>query len=204
MRTALHIALLTAGFATIWLVVDYGVADAALQGGLRGGRRLQQQQQQQTNNTASLVNFMIRCLFGVVYYFLIVKNYPPLAGSAPSDAARTIQGKNAISGMLDASCPNCFHALCCTGARGAHTLHSTGVMEYWPAFILMMLCPCCTLCYTNSSTDLNVKLGGAQQSIVSACLCSWCCGCCMIAQDAESLDQITGARTGIIGVQGGV
>merc|ERR1711972_654062 len=101
-------------------------------------------------------------------------------------------GQNAISACFSSSLTIILLSYCCRGPRGAHTLHSTGVIEYWPACVLMTFFPCLTLCYTNSFTDLNQKLGGRPQNPLAACCCACCCFLCLIAQDAESLDKCSG------------
>merc|ERR1712203_656659 len=106
---------------------------------------------------------ILQLLWGVVYYFFIIKNYPMLTERQPTEKASDIQNKVAFCGCLDASCDNMCLSLCCFPGRQAQTMHSTGVMDYWPSLILMVLCPFCTLCYTNSCTPLNEKLGGKQQ-----------------------------------------
>merc|ERR1712096_400889 len=91
-------------------------------------------------------------------------------------------------------------AFFCPGPRAAHTFHSTGVVGYWPSLIFMSCCPCCTLFAANSITELNVTLGGEKRNCCMSCLCSFFCSCCVIAQDAATLDMITGMETGLIGV----
>merc|ERR1719198_2517917 len=93
------------------------------------------------------------------------------------------------------SAPNCMLSWCCTGPRAAHTFHSIGLMNYWVGLILMSCCPCCTLMYTNGCTDMNVRLGGSKQNPLEAAICAWCCTCCLVAQDAQSLDYVTGMET---------
>jgi len=143
---------------------------------------------------------LVQFLFGVIYYFLIVTKYPKLNGLHPTPEAIKLQSENAVSATLQSSFPNCFYSLCCSGPRAAHTFHSTGVLDYWPGCIAMSLFPCCTLWVVNSFTDLNTKLGGVKDNIFMGLICACCCSCCVIAQDAESLDMITGARTNFCGV----
>jgi len=143
---------------------------------------------------------IVQFLFGVIYWFLIVSKYPKLEGLQPTPEAIKLQSENEVSATLQTSCPNCFFSLCCSGPRAAHTFYSTGVLDYWPGCIAMSLFPCCTLWIVNSFTDLNEKLGGVKKNLFMGLLCACCCSCCVIAQDAESLDLITGARTNLCGV----
>jgi len=142
----------------------------------------------------------VQFLFGVIYYFLIVAKYPKLDGLQPTPEAIKLQSENEVSATLEASFPNCFFSWCCSGPRAAHTFHSTGVLDFWPGCVAMSLCPCCTLWLVNSFTDLNAKLGGVRQNIFMGLVCACCCSCCLISQDAESLDMITGAKTKLCGV----
>merc|ERR1719337_292085 len=95
---------------------------------------------------------------------------------------------------------NLFLSWCCTGPRAAHTFYTTIGFNYWAGCFLTSLFPCCTLWYFNSFTDLNERLGGEKRSAVMGLICACCCSCCVIAQDAEALDKITGARTQLCGV----
>lgn len=148
-------------------------------------------------------NFMI-LLFAVLYYFLIVRKYPKLPDgdwvSAPV-AAREYKSLNEINAARTASCPVCFHALCCFAPRAAHTFHSAGIMEYWCGCILMQCFPCCTLFCMNQFTTLNERLGGTKRNLCLGALCTFCCSCCVVTQDAQTLDMITGATTGLCGVK---
>merc|ERR1719220_2832052 len=65
----------------------------------------------------------------------------------------------------------------------------------------MTLCPCLTLYFMNSCSNLNENLGGRKKDCCSGMICAFCCSCCVIAQDAESLDMATGARTKCCGVE---
>lgn len=143
---------------------------------------------------------LIQFLFGAIYYFLIVAKYPKINGLQPTAEAIKLQSENEVSASLKASYPNCFFSYCCSGPRAAHTFHSTDTMDFWPGCIAMSLFPCCTLWLVNSFTDLNAKLGGVKKDFFMGLICACCCSCCVIAQDAESLDMITGARTNLCGV----
>merc|ERR1712146_299829 len=96
---------------------------------------------------------------------------------------------------MEASCPIKTYSCCCYAARAAHTLNATKTLDYWPALAAMVCCPFCTIFYARSFTDMNVKLGGHEKDCLTGCLCSFFCGCCSIAQDAESLDLATGVKT---------
>jgi len=74
-----------------------------------------------------------------------------------------------------------------------------GILNYWVSLILSIWAPCPLLCAVNSFTELNVKLGGQKQNMCMACLCSMFCSCCLITQDAESLDCMLGVKGSIIG-----
>jgi len=144
---------------------------------------------------------VIQLLFGVLYYFLIVSKYPMLDGAKPTPEAVELQELDAVHATMRTSLPNCLLSWFCTGPRAAHTFHSVGVIDYWPGCILMSLFPCCTLWAANSFTDLNEKLGGQKEGIFNGLVCAFCCSCCVVAQDAQSLDLIMGVDTGFFGVE---
>lgn len=140
----------------------------------------------------------LQALFAIVYYWLVVKHYPPL--SSPTPASSQLQAMFAPMATCRASPYNCLLSWCCSQARAAHTFSRTWTLDYWLGCLLMFICPCCTLCYTNACTDLNPKLGGEPVNPLWSALTAWFCPCCVIAQDAESLDAATGAKTEFCGV----
>jgi len=146
-----------------------------------------------------LTPVMGQFLFGILYYCFVASRYPRLY--APSQASARLQQENEVMATSQTSCANCCLAWCCAPARAAHTFDATSTCSYWPSLCLMSLCPCLTLFYVNSCTDINPKLGGQPKGCFMGLLCTFLCSCCVIAQDAESLDAATGASTGCCGVQ---
>mmetsp|Transcript_134688 Transcript_134688/g.245767 ORF Transcript_134688/g.245767 Transcript_134688/m.245767 type:complete len:244 (-) Transcript_134688:41-772(-) len=149
--------------------------------------------------TSYMTRVATQLLLGLFYYTVIVSKYPSFLGE-PTPAAKKLQAINEIRASCEVSLPNCIFSLCCSGARAAHTFYSVGISDYWCSLFGMSVCPCCVLCVADSCTDLNERLGGQSRGWFVSCLCSFCCSCCMIAQDAESLDLITGVKTGFCGV----
>lgn len=140
-------------------------------------------------------------VFGSLYFRLIVANYPLLTKDAShTREAIALQSKGEIYAACDANWATCFQAFCCSGPRAAHTFHSAGVMSYWPGLCCMIFMPCLTLFFASFLTDLSEKLGGRRRGCCMSALCSCCCSCCVITKDAESLDMITGTRTGLCGI----
>lgn len=149
---------------------------------------------------ALLTRILGQLIFGVLYWFLIMKKYPSTADLKPNDESVKIQGMNELGALLHTSPANCILSWCCTGPRAAHTFHSTNVMNYWAGCVLMSCFPCLTLWLVNSFTNLNVKLGGQRRNPILGLLSACFCSCCVVAQDAESLDMIMGVETGLCGV----
>jgi len=143
---------------------------------------------------------LAQAIFAVYYYCTVVVNYPYWMGPSPQSCE--LQAEPAPFATVRNSPSNCCLSWCCPQARAAHTFDRTGTLEYWCGLIAMFMCPFCTLCYTNACTDLNPKLGGQEVNPVSSALCTWLCSCCVIAQDAESLDAATGVSTTPCGVSG--
>lgn len=160
------------------------------------------QQQQQGGNNDYVTRVILQLLFGVFYYFIIVTKYPMLneISAKPNEKAIELQKLDEITATCETSCPNLALSWCCTGPRAAHTLHSTGIMQYWAGLCFMSIAPCCTLWYVNSYTDLNETLGGEKRSLIMSMLCACFCSCCVVAQDAQSLDYITEYNTELCGV----
>jgi len=140
-------------------------------------------------------------VFAVFYYCTVVSNYPYLYNW--NMASAELQAMPAPMALIRTSPANCCLSWFCPQARAAMTFDKTGTLDYWLSLVAMFVCPFCTVCYTNACTPLNLKLGGPPANPISSCLCTWLCFCCVIAQDAESLDMATGARAEVCGVSGG-
>lgn len=153
---------------------------------------------------------VLQLIYGVIYYFIIVKKYLtlkelPASREGPLLKSKEVQQMNALKATFSSKMkgPICLCAWLCTGPRAAHTFHATGVMNYWLGLFLMTCFPCCTLCATNAFTNLNEKLEGERQSPIAACILAMFCSCCLVAQDAQSLDYLTGQDTEVCGVVNG-
>lgn len=150
--------------------------------------------------TSMMTRIFYQLLFGLVYYFLIVQNYPELPLKTPSEEVMKFQELDEVRATFQSSWKNVVLSWCCTGPRAAHTFATVGVFNYWLGIVLMSIFPCCTLFAMNSFSELNEKLGGKQRGILMSALCSFCCLCCVVTQDAESLDMICNVKTEFCGV----
>merc|ERR1712232_1265762 len=141
--------------------------------------------------------FVTLIIFGLLYS-RVVGQYPPLV--VPNKASARVQNR----GLFD--CPlgwNCFISYVFLGPRAAMTFDKVGVLNYWLGCCLMLIFPCCTLCYTNYATELHVKLGGEPRSCPACCLLACFCPCCLVLKDADSLDAATGYRSDLCSVTPG-
>lgn len=151
--------------------------------------------------SAGEVVIMLQVFFAIAYFFAVVKNYPklPEGFQVPLEVA-AFQSKSAVRVVCDRRWENVLLACCCPAPRAAHTMDSTGVVDFWPGCVLMAIAPCCTLWLVHSLTKLKDKLATTRQGCLTDCLCASFCGCCVVAQDAIALDMITGARTRLCGI----
>jgi len=133
-------------------------------------------------------------LFGIIFYFVVVKKYPKL--TTASQASQEVLAENPV-GHCFSNCftTNCLLATCCASARQALNMHATDTMSYWPALFLSVFCPCCTTWYADSFAGMNEKLGGESENCCTGCMCAWCCTTCVIYQRAHALDAATGFQT---------
>jgi len=147
----------------------------------------------------------MQVLFGLLYFVLIVCNYPKLPdGAAISPEVSVFQERTPLGACCSdsASCSIILQACLCPAQRAAHTMDAVGILDYWPGCALMTLMPCCTLWMVHSFTDLQDKLGAPKRrGCLLDGLCTIFCSCPVIVQDAVALDMITGARTSICGVE---
>mmetsp|Transcript_68468 Transcript_68468/g.164415 ORF Transcript_68468/g.164415 Transcript_68468/m.164415 type:complete len:226 (+) Transcript_68468:60-737(+) len=147
-----------------------------------------------------LPDVIFQICIALAYYALIVRNYPKLEGEA-SAKAKDFMKKNEVEAALDSSVSNCMLSWFCPATRAAHTFHATGLLSFWPSCCLMWFCQCPTLWVVNTLTDFNEKLGGTKKDCLMGCVCSFFCGCCLIAKDAEALDLSTGTKTHLMGLR---
>lgn len=149
-----------------------------------------------------LYQSIAQIIFAILYWFLIVKHYPSARElPPPNQAAKELQAVDEVTATCHTSFSNLFLAWCCTGPRAAHTFYSVLGFNYWVGAVLTSCFPCCTLWYFNSFTDLNQRLGGEKRSALMGLVCACFCSCCVIAQDAEALDKITGLETNFCSVR---
>jgi len=214
-------------FATAWVLLDRGAADGLLaqmgrnssrlheqvasagevgRSALRGVHRLGGAQSGESPNDgyygfSCLPILVWQVVYGAIYYCLVVQKYPHFSGH-PTPQARATQSKNEVMAFLtcENSCVVNLTSAVCWAGRAAHTYDKAGLMPYWPGVFLSALFPCCTLFYMNSCTGLNEKLGGEKRGILMGAICAFFCPCCVIAQDAQSLDECTGAAVTLCGV----
>ncbi|CAK0874750.1 unnamed protein product [Prorocentrum cordatum] len=148
----------------------------------------------------------IQLLFAIFYYFLILRKYPKLPEDAQISREVVRFQERCVCEVLCECCavPNRWENIClscfCHASRTAHTMHTVGVMDFWPGVVLMTILPCCTLWLVHCLTELPEKLGAAPRGCFKECLCCLFCFSCVIAQDAIALDMIVGARTKICSV----
>jgi len=150
-----------------------------------------------------LISLWIFLVFGIFFYFLVVKKYHTL--EAPTSQSTSQMEQNPISATGSACCTaNCWLALCCGPSRLGLTFHATGILDFWIAVLLNAIpgiSPILT-CVVLTSTDITTKLGGERPHCCEACLCSFCCLCCVNVKLAEALDLATEQTTGCLKVTG--
>jgi hypothetical protein len=167
-----------------------------------------EQQAEEEAEAGTGIIWFAQVFFGVAYYFTVVSKYPtvkegpePISSQHP---AKLLQDKDELMAMEQVSKTNCALSFCCPAARASHTFHSTETLNYWVSCVILMLFPfwgtCCALFMANSCTPMNRKLGGVERNVLMSLVCTWCCPCCVIAQDAESMDLVVGVRTGVCSV----
>jgi len=200
--SGVHAQIQDTGAKTVEWALKYSSHSQKLRGASAPDRRLQNSEQKEGGGAGSSAasRFIVQLIYGAIYYCLVVTKYPDLTPNDDKSKAADIQSKSECQAMFSASCTNIFLSWCCTGPRAAHTFDKTGVLNYWIGLLAMTFCPCPTLCWANAFTDLNEKLGGEPRDMGKACCCALFCGCCVVAQDAQALDDITSVHVGCCGV----
>lgn len=159
------------------------------------------QMEQEEEAMSFLISFLVQFIFGAVYWFTVVSQYPMITGDKDiPEKVKILQSKNEVTGLGEVTPSVCLMSFCCPAVRMSHNLHSTDTLNYWASLCVMTCFPglmCCAVFLSNSCTPMNEKLGGERREIILGLLCAWCCQCCVIAQDAESMDMIVGRQTGI-------
>eukprot|EP00929_Paragymnodinium_shiwhaense_P004669 TRINITY_DN10578_c0_g1_i1.p1 TRINITY_DN10578_c0_g1~~TRINITY_DN10578_c0_g1_i1.p1 ORF type:complete len:293 (-),score=42.32 TRINITY_DN10578_c0_g1_i1:233-1111(-) len=143
--------------------------------------------------------------FGVFFYFIVVTKYRKLdsiPNYEPPRAAQELMEMGVVGAFCSCrprvSINNCCLACCCGPARAALTYHAAGIVDYWPGLLLTLFCQPCMVFFMTAFTSLHRKLGGATPNPCTTCLCAWCCNCCMIAQEAQAVDEATAQDVGCV------
>eukprot|EP00933_Yihiella_yeosuensis_P000900 TRINITY_DN10144_c0_g1_i1.p1 TRINITY_DN10144_c0_g1~~TRINITY_DN10144_c0_g1_i1.p1 ORF type:complete len:312 (+),score=37.94 TRINITY_DN10144_c0_g1_i1:115-1050(+) len=100
----------------------------------------------------------------------------------------------------DACCSNttlCCFTIFCSPIRQAHNAHVTGVMDFWMAFLVQLLCGfftgCCGPCIVQMWFRQNIKAHlRIQPACASDLFLAGCCQPCAIGQAALEVDQMSG------------
>jgi len=166
-----------------------------------------QQAQWEQTKMELIYRFVIGGIVGILWYFIVVKNYPVVDREGQNDKRH---GSHVLNqGILDCfgcyggTLTNCFCAVCCFHARAAQTMHATGVANYWGACcaLLTPLFPC-VLCWASLGTDMLEKIGdvGSIPPAAEVIFQVWCCMWCKVAREAAALDACQGVETTLCGV----
>jgi hypothetical protein len=152
-----------------------------------------------------IFRIFIALIVGGIYYYRVVKGYPKLEEVDPNEDTAEF----AHMMMSAGECEGCGMAtfvlgccaLVCPAPRLAHTLHSTGKMNYWVALLLGTFLQPCMVLYGSACTSLRKDLGGegAANRKCHRATCAFCCPCCVIAKQAQALDMKVGWRTTWLG-----
>eukprot|EP00929_Paragymnodinium_shiwhaense_P097051 TRINITY_DN58824_c0_g1_i1.p1 TRINITY_DN58824_c0_g1~~TRINITY_DN58824_c0_g1_i1.p1 ORF type:complete len:297 (-),score=51.81 TRINITY_DN58824_c0_g1_i1:164-1054(-) len=144
---------------------------------------------------------VFQLVIAIFYWMLITSKYPVMPEHfEANEEAKKFMELGPCSVCCSSSCATILHTICCAPARMATTLHVVGELNYWLALFLMTFCPFCTICAVQGCTEVPKKLGGETRNCCMALLCTCFCTACVICQDAEALDRVTGAKMGCCGV----
>jgi len=154
----------------------------------------------------NVMRIVCQLVFGIIYYLIFVngKEIKKTLYDDPNADAQANFAKGPIAGCLGGGLANCICAWACTGSHASRTFHMTDTCSYWPGCICMAFCPCITLFFMHSCTNLEERLGGEtghKENICLSFLCSAFCSCCVVAHDAGNLDKVYGQKTGFCGVE---
>lgn len=146
----------------------------------------------------------INALFALLLYFTVVANFPIVGFD---DGDKRAGGRILDMGIIDCcSCydgtaANCFWALCCTHARAAATMHSTGTLNYFVGCMCMLAAPSLVLCWASLGGGMFQKLGAHHPpDCCASTFQSFFCVPCKVAREAAALDAVQGLDTNLCGV----
>lgn len=195
--SGVHAKLAQTGSKTVDMVLNYSSHSRNLR-----GRNLQESKKSEGAASSPIAYYVWQLIYGACYSFLVVQKYPALTARDDRKKAAEIQDKSECGAFFSTSPVNMCLSCCCIGPRAAHTFDKTGVMNYWIALLAMTFCQCFTLCWANAFTNLNEELGGQKRDCCQSMICAFCCSPCVVAQDAQALDDITSVHVGCCGVTG--
>ena len=128
-------------------------------------------------------------IFGVLWYFSIVKGYKKLTRVPTQVRSAQILEENPLIALrhvgLGNACVSCY----CEPSRFALTLDSLGFSQYWCALSFGISCMPFMLCYFMN--PIRKAMGAHNLDCCTVCIYATCCPSCVIAQQAEALDIAT-------------
>lgn len=152
------------------------------------------------NLFSAAIRITIQIVFAIMYKKNVVdrKNVlgPPLA---QPDGSTALSGPGYKHGLC-ACCEDidiCLHVFFCMPTRAADTYHSAGVLDFWVTMLLALFCsPCFILCIMPCKrSEIRHRLGGSNQCGLEEFCLAWWCACCVVCQEARSVDDALGAKT---------
>jgi len=149
------------------------------------------------SSTKQNVNrIIVQLFFGVLFYCIVASKYPKV--SAPNERSVGIMNESVCF-----RCPcsqACLLSLFCPAAMMGHIMHSSEVLNYWVGLIASALCPCITVFYAHTCSEVNTKLGGERKGCFMGCLEAMLCSCCVILKMSDATDAATGTTVGCCSV----
>lgn len=145
------------------------------------------------------VGVAIQALFGYFYWQKVVQQirHLPPQGSQPG-AANQIDFRHGTFGCFEDT-HTCLHGSCCYATRTAHSVDVLGIMDFWPAFVATLVSSFLTSCCVAQCLAMYFRMEirkklGIQDSMPMDCVCSFCCVCCSVIQQAREVDEKLGVK----------
>lgn len=200
-KAAVVSALCLAGLVAVNFAIgqagQFGLGQGQLR--LRGSFLTSNDSFQYENNAederSRACNHFLWLIFGVVFYFQVVKAYPTVYGPSPASSAIISDGALNITFGRALFNNNFFLGCCCFPARQALNFHATNVHDYWIAFLASFFCPCPMTWYGTSRSGMNSRVGGMEDDCLKGMCLAFFCSCCVVIKQAEAIDAATGVET---------
>jgi hypothetical protein len=146
-------------------------------------------------------HLVLELCMGVLFYAMVASKYPKVQKATAG--SKSVLEESPCCRIEPGA--KCMLSFCCPSAMLAHVMDSAGGLNYWIALFLgsCQLTASWFLCYAYMCSDVLSNLGAKKDSKKSlhGCCEAMFCGCCVIHQMVDAMDEATEVETQCCGIK---